>query len=147
MGRIPHVMIMIVNKINGEQALIIWPAVYFFSTSMVGTGSLGNLQIFFGFQNFKKMTRHKIEQIPASTSGRAGPRKFEVNHCITAKEIPDTNMAGNNSLVFFNPALRITREKGSITYKKGSVLPTIFEITTFRMDVSCEATVIGIPTA
>ena len=102
-------MIINVNNINGDQALIIWPVVYFSSMFIVGAGSLGNLQVFFGFQNFKKIMRHRIEPIPAITSGRAGPKKFEANHCNNAKEIPDTNMAGNTSFVFLNPAISITR--------------------------------------
>src|SRR6476660_841046 len=102
-------MIIIVSKMKGDQALMICGELYFFSRSMVGSGSLGNLQIFLGFQNFKKMIRHKMELVPAITSGREGPRRFEVTNCMTAKEIPDTKMAGNTSLVFLKPAIRMTR--------------------------------------
>ena len=41
-----------------------------------------------------------IDPIPAITSGKAGPRKFEEAHWRMAKEKPDTNTAGNTSFVF-----------------------------------------------
>jgi hypothetical protein len=79
-GCIPHAIIITVSSINGDHALIIWPAVYFSSTFIVGGGSFSNLQMLLGFQNLRKITSETIEPIPAITSGRAGPRKFEENH-------------------------------------------------------------------
>jgi hypothetical protein len=102
-------MIMIVSSINGDQALIICPVVYFSSTLIVGAGSFANLQTVFGFQNFKKTMRQIMEPIPAITSGSAGPIKFDEDHCRNAKEIPDTSIAGSTSVVFLKPAMIITR--------------------------------------
>ena len=105
----PHNMIITVNNINGDHARIIFPVEYFFSTFIVGAGSFGKRQVFFGFHNFRNMVRQRIEVTPAITSGSAGPRKFEVNHCMNANEIPDTNIAGSTSFAFLNPVISTTR--------------------------------------
>jgi hypothetical protein len=93
-------MMITVNNTNGDHALKICTAEYSVSRCIVGAGSLGKRQVFLGFQNFKKMIKEIIEPIPAITSGRAGPKKLEENHCMKAKETPETNIAGNTSIVF-----------------------------------------------
>ena len=103
-GDNPQAMIMMVSKINGDQALKICPLVYLFHSVTQRESSLANLQIAFGLQNFRKIIRKKIEPMPARISGREGPKKFEQAHCIAANENPDTNIAGNTSFVFFESA-------------------------------------------
>src|SRR5665647_993188 len=109
MGDIPQAITIIVKSIKGAHAVIIWLVVYLCATMMVGGGSLTNLQVFFGFQNLKKIIRLTIEPTPAMMSGRAGPRKFEQNHCKKANEMPDTNIAGNTSIDFLKPHINTTR--------------------------------------
>ena len=105
----PHAMIMMVSRMNGDQALRICPLVYLFSTAMVGSTSFSNRQMVLGFQNLRKIMRLMMEPTPAITSGNAGPRKFEVNHCRSPKLRPHTRIAGNTSFAFFTPAIMMTR--------------------------------------
>ena len=108
MGFNPHATIITVRNIKGEQALIIRPLL---NLSILNKfiSSPANLQIFFGFQYFKRISKLIIEPIPARISGKPGPIKFEQLHCINAKEIPDTKMAGKTSTALLQPDINITK--------------------------------------
>ena len=71
---------MIVNNIKGDQALKISPGEYLIWVLIVASSSCGKRHMDLGFQNLRQIIRQTIEPIPAMISGKAGPRKLEVDH-------------------------------------------------------------------
>ena len=80
-------------------------------------------------------------------SGSSGPRVFDVHHCATANDPPDTSAAGQTSRTPRRPDIVNTSQKGTSTDRNGSCRPTTCEIRWSSMPLTWPATTMGVPMA
>jgi len=72
---------------------------------------------------------------------------LDENHWATAKEPPDTIIAGSTSLVPFQPDMMNTSQNGTNRDNSGSWRPTIWPMANASSPVTAPAVTMGIPIA
>src|SRR5215469_2382485 len=104
-GLYPHRKTNTERMMNGSHARKTRPPVYLGgaaaaaprdrATAAAGTASSSsNRHIFFGFQKIRKSTVQSNEKRPAVMSTKLLSMWLDQNHCMEAKEIPTTRIAG-----------------------------------------------------
>ena len=78
-----------------------------------------------GCQTLRKPIRQAIEISEAPISTIQGLMKLEIRNCGTAKETPQTRMAGQISIMPRKPAKAQISQNGTISEKNGSCRPTM----------------------
>src|SRR5208282_1166329 len=133
-----------VSMTNGSQAFITCPEVY--PCSGV-SGSSGNRQMRFGFQNLRKISVQIMETAPEVMSTRLLSMWLDQNHCVAEKETPTTRMAGNTSNVSSQLTIARTNQKGTMIAVNGKILPIIaFKSDSFSA-VTAASVCTGVPIA
>src|SRR5215467_9689688 len=87
--------------------------------------SFGEVHSVFGFQIFRNPIRQPIEISDAPMSTIHGLMKLEIRYCGTAKDTPQTRIAGQISSIPRRPAKVQINQNGTITEKNGNWRPTI----------------------
>src|SRR5712671_7771529 len=85
----------------------------------------GEVQISFGFQTWKKPIRHAMQISEAPMSTIHGLMKLEIRYCGTAKDTPQTNIAGQIWTIPRQPAKAQVSQAGTISEKNGNWRPTM----------------------
>src|SRR4051812_22811521 len=85
----------------------------------------GEVHNCFGCQTRRKPIRQAIEISEAPISTIHGLMKFEMRNCGTAKETPQTRIAGQISIMPRQPAKAQISQNGTISEKNGNCRPTI----------------------
>src|SRR5450830_1778166 len=81
------------------------------------------VQIWAGFQNFRKVTSATIEQMAAITSTSSGPMSLDSRNCGMGKLRPVTSKAGQICFMPFQPAKAQISQNGTSSEKKGNWRP------------------------
>src|ERR1044072_6447836 len=109
--------------------------------------SAGESHSSFGRHTLRKPIRHAIEIRDAPMSTIHGLMKFEIRNCGIANETPVTMIAGQTSIIPFQPAKAQISQNGTIREKNGSCRPTIAPSRNGSMPVTLESPAIGVPSA
>src|SRR3982075_4767587 len=83
----------------------------------------GEVQISFGFQTWKKPIRQAMQMSEAPMSTIHGLMKFEIRNCGTAKDTPQTRMAGEIETAPRQPANAQISQNGTMSEKNGRRRP------------------------
>src|SRR3981189_3389932 len=79
----------------------------------------GEVQISFGFQTCRKPIRQAMQISEAPMSTIHGLMKFEIRNCGTAKDTPQTRMAGQIATAPRQPANAQISQNGTMSEKNG----------------------------
>ncbi len=87
--------------------------------------SAGEVQISFGCQILRKPMRQAIDVSEAPISTIHGLMKFEIKNWGTAKDTPQTRIAGQMAIMPRHPAKVQMSQNGTMSEKNGSCRPTM----------------------
>src|SRR5207248_7747278 len=100
-----------------------------------------------GCQNRKKPIRHAIQISDAPISTIHGLTKLEIRNCGTAKDTPQTRIAGQICTIPRQPANAQMSQAGTINEKNGNCRPTIAPSRKGSSPVTLARPAIGVPSA
>src|ERR1019366_1395279 len=153
-----------IRIIQGSQAYAVWPAVYLYFHTSAGAAPTVAAFVFaasrsdfnrkrvFGCQTKRRKRAVRMtEKTPETTSViRWVGAQPEANHCITAKDPPETSAPGQTSKASFQVPPSIftkvaTSQKGTRIDTNGSWWPAILESVSSSRPLTAASVTIGVP--